>query len=158
MVPRRHNVGMQFDFIDVEAMSVVVRSANCTHAALGPTITSLFEGIIKSNPELESVGPPLVKYLAWTNESCTIEAGFPVGPGTTCDSQSAIRHYPSYTALMATFVGPYSGLSDAWIAMWKHIEAEGIQADMPCWDWYVGSPEPDPNAAVTELYVPLKSV
>lgn len=149
-----------FDYIDVEPITGLVRSASCLHQELGPTISRLFSELSAANPEAVIVSAPCVYYTGWHESTCEFEAVFPVDPSTVPGEGSSLKDYPSRTALMTVHTGPYEGLQAAWMQMWQYVEANGVQADMPCWDCYVLGPDQDQNPEnwVTELYIPLKKL
>lgn len=146
-----------YEYIDVEAVTAIVMTATCAHDQLGPTIGNLFADLSSANPEAELVGAPMVVYTDWRVDSCDIEVALPVEPGTTPRSGTILKTYPACTALMTTYVGPYEGLPEAWMGIWRYVEANGVDAGMPCWDSYVIGPNEEPDASkwTTELYIPL---
>lgn len=149
-----------YEFIEVESTSAFVMRATCDHASMGPTISKLFGALGAACVDAEMSGPPMVKYTAWHENDCELEAAFPVDSSAPAIEGVEKKDYPACTALTTTYTGPYDGLSDAWQEMWKHVEANGIKGDMPCWDVYVTDPsaEPDPTKWVTELYIPLLKI
>ena len=120
----------------------------------------MFGQISQSNPEAEMIGPPMIKYYDWTPPTCIVEAACPVAEGTLAGSGTELRNYPACTALSTEHVGPYDGLPQAWLELWKFAETNGVLADTPCWDTYVTDPseEPDSSKWVTELYIPIRKV
>lgn len=147
-----------YGYVDVEPVTAIMMTATCTHDQLGPTIARLFGELSQANPEAELVGPPMIYYRDWRPSDCDIEAALPVAEGTMPRSGTTLKTYPACTALISTHTGPYEGLPDAWMGMWRYVEQNGVEVDMPCWDVYVNDPgvEPDPAKWTTELYIPLK--
>lgn len=143
-----------YEFVDVEPVSVVSLSATCAHDRLGPTISQLFAELFEQYAEAELMGPPMVIYVDWRDRDCDIETALPVDPSTA----SGTTVIDGRTALRTTHIGPYEQLPEAWMGVWKYVADNGVDADVRCWDSYVVGPsqQPDPQQWVTELYVPLK--
>jgi effector-binding domain-containing protein len=149
-----------YEFVDVEAIDALVRTATCSHADLGPVITGLFGEIIEANSSANLVAPPRVIYAGWRESDCDIEVAMPVESGTVPAGGSLLKTYPACSAVMAMHQGPYEGLSQAWLNLWTHVTENGIQADGAPWDSYEVGPdtEPNPENWLTGIFIPLKKI
>lgn len=149
-----------FEFVEVPAMTCLVRRAACRHDELGHTIGRLVHEIIEANPDAVMQGPPMIRYLKWEPETCEIEAAVWVEDGTRPGQGSELKVLPGCSAVMHEHVGHYDGLADAWARFWQEVEKQGILVQMPCWDAYVTDPadEPDSSKWVTQLYIPLRKI
>jgi AraC family transcriptional regulator len=150
----------EIEFIEVEAVSAIAIRRTCNFDELAKLIPELFGQISLSNPEAEMIGPPMLKYYDWTPPTCIVEAACPVASGTKAGPGTEIREYPACTALFLEHQGPYEGLPQAWLDLWKFAEVNGVLADVPCWDTYVTDPgeEPDTSKWITELYIPIRKL
>ena len=100
----------------------------------------------------------MVVYTGWRDADCDIEAAFPVDPKTVPGPGSELMAYPACTAVFTTYEGPYTGLPQAWMDLWKYVADNNVDVKGPPWDTYVKPPvdEAHPETAVTELFIPLR--
>lgn len=145
------------EYVELEAVTALVRTAQCSHQDLGPTISRLFEEMVTSNPDAECIAPPCIYYADWRESDCDIEAAFPVDPATLPGTGTTLKTYPACTAITVTVNGSYDKLPNAWLELMAYIKDNNVDVYGAPWDSYVTPPNNDPESAVTELYVPLRS-
>lgn len=143
------------ELVDFPPVRILGVQSTCKAEELGPVIGQSYGKIVEQAGELDLAGPPRVYYLQWLPDSCTIAACLPVMelPAVSGDVQA--KELPGGIALMATHLGPYSGLAEAWAALWVEVADKGLKATGLCWDEYVTDPgeEPDDTKWQTDLYV-----
>lgn len=144
----------EYSVVDVDETYAFTAKSNCTHEMLGDTISELIERIVQANPEAEMVDAPRVYYTKWEQNSCEIEAAIPVVSGTPPQGGVTAKTYPATEAFTTTHVGPYSGLMEAWMALWEEVNKLGLDAQGAPWDSYT-PPGDDPNQNITDLYIPV---
>lgn len=147
-----------FTIVEYPAFSALVKVAKCRHDELGTVIGQLYGDITAANPNTELIDAPCLFYPVWEAETCDIVAALPVAKDTVAGAGTEIRDYEGCTALQGVHTGPYTGLPQAWTAMWNYIQTNNIDASGVPWDRYVTDPgmEPDSSKWVTEIYVPIR--
>lgn len=99
-------------------------------------------------------GPPFARYLA-LGVQVEAEAGFPY-VGTLIPTErvhDAIL--PGGRAALATHVGPYDDLADAWQRLDAWIREQGLEASSAPWESYLTGPD-DPGQPVTQIVFPIR--
>lgn len=102
-------------------------------------------------------GPAIGWYHGMPGETVDVSAGFPVTgalAGPLGDNLEVVE-LPGGRALVATYVGAYDGLGEAWGEVMAAAGDRDPRGDM--WEEYVTEPDPggDPDANVTRLVLPL---
>lgn len=147
-----------YDFVEVDPITALVRRATCSHNELGPVITREFTAIMEANPDAELVGAPMAVYLEWREHDCDVEMAMPVDPNSVPGAGTELKTYPSCSAVHATHTGPYEGLYGAWMNLWAELQSNNVVVGgAPPWDAYTVGAEDDPNPDtwITDLYIPL---
>lgn len=109
--------------------------------------------------EFTPVGPAFAQYLSPPAEVVDLAVGFPVRPpvGDLSSAQSGELH----EGPVATMVheGSFDGLGDSWarLTTWVHEQGLTPAQGVPFWEVYLTEPSPemDPAALRTALYLPL---
>lgn len=151
------NVMEPLSMVTVDEVTALVRRAICNHADLGPTIGRLFSEIAVGNPDADLEAAPCVYYREWKPDTCEIEVALPVSGMVGPAEGTFLKTYPACRAAMATHLGPYELLHEAWMKFYAQVQRAGLQPNGYPWDSYVSGPieDPDPRNWVTELYIPI---
>ncbi|HEU4673391.1 MAG TPA: GyrI-like domain-containing protein [Candidatus Limnocylindrales bacterium] len=99
-------------------------------------------------------GPPFARYLAF-GERIEAEVGFPYVGTLQPTDRVHDAELPGGRAVMATYVGPYEGIGDAWEQVRGWLRAERLVEAGPPWESYLTGPE-EPGAPVTQIVFPVR--
>lgn len=144
----------EYSVVEVDETYAFVARSSCNHEMLGDTIADLIGRIIAANPNADMVDAPRVYYTKWEQNACEIEVAIPVVPGSQAMGGVEVKVNPGTDAFTTTFVGPYTGLMEAWMAMWEEVNRLGLDAQGAPWDAYT-PPGDDPEQNITDLYIPV---
>ncbi len=105
------------------------------------------------------VGGAVGWYHRMPSDTADVTVGFPV-TGAVVGAASGevdVVELPGGPALVATHVGGYDGLEDAWAGVEEHRVATGVAGRGDFWEEYLTEPQPDgdPDENVTRLVLPL---
>ena len=98
---------------------------------------------------------PITVYLAMDPSILRFRSGVMVSAEDAKKATGEVQadNLPAGDAMMTTHIGPYSNMNQSHGALWKHMEAEGIEGAMPVWEVYVDDPEDTDEAELrTEIY------
>lgn len=113
-------------YIEVEGFTALVRSAQCSHDQLGPTIGRLFQELASANPNVDLSAPPCLYYVDWRESDCDVEAAFPVDPSTVPGEGSQLKTFEAATAISVTVNGSFDKLPDAWMELMAYIKDNNV--------------------------------
>jgi len=111
-----------------------------------------------------AAGAPFGLYHQWGPDVVDVEVGFPVagsvnGLPALADAppgEPGNSSLPGGRVVMATHVGPYSGLADANAKLHAWIESEGLEIAGGLWESYVDDPGATPESELrTEIFWPV---
>ncbi|MCB0642653.1 MAG: SRPBCC family protein [Phaeodactylibacter sp.] len=123
-----------------------------SYGAIQPQIAAL--------KEVEAVGMPCGLYYDWDEavQETTMAAAIPVNQAGTFTEPVANVEIAAGPAWMIEYKGNYDGLGTAHEAIAAYLEANSLEAQMPCIEEYVTDPgtEPDPSKWITKIYYLLK--
>src|SRR5579884_1196827 len=103
-------------------------------------------------------GPPFARYVAWCDETCDIQAGFPIAGEMAVSGDFKYIEMGECEAAYTIHRGSYDELATAHQAIKEWIEHCGQEVSGPPWEVYVTDPgeHPDPNEWVSAVYWPLE--
>jgi effector-binding domain-containing protein len=104
-------------------------------------------------------GPPYTLYREWGASGGDIEVGFPTTAPIPHDGEVVPAELPEVQAAVATYVGPYEGLGEAYEELQRWIRSHGHEPDKAMWEVYLTDPGADPDTSHwrTQIVWPLKS-
>jgi effector-binding domain-containing protein len=117
-------------------------------------------------------GPPFALYTNTTHEpefTADIEIGFPLArpladlhdgdPAEVDGMQVVASELPAGDVAVASHLGSYDGLGQAWGELMGAIGAMGRAPGEPFWESYVTEPSPevDPATLRTDLFCPVRT-
>ena len=99
-------------------------------------------------------GPPFSRYHGF-GDPIDAEAGFPyIGTLAETERVYAIR-LPAGRAVLATHVGSYEGIGEAWSRVDAWIHEHGLVQTSAPWEAYLTGPD-DPGQPVTQIVFPVR--
>lgn len=124
-------------------------------ATLGPLYGAIVNFAQRSGTAF--AGPPFTRFVESSQGLLTIEAGLPVTAAIAGSGEVQAGTLPGGRAATMTHRGPYDRLMDAYAALERWIEAQGLAIAGPPWEVYVTDPAqtPDPRDWRTELFWPV---
>jgi effector-binding domain-containing protein len=113
---------------------------------------------------LTPVGPPVTRYVqgaggmdsAGQAEVFTLEAGFPCVPGFTGTTTVEAGVLPGGEALVATHVGAWTELGEAYAAVETHLAEHGLARAGDPWETYLDGPDVEVHRTI--LTVPCRTL
>jgi effector-binding domain-containing protein len=139
----------------------VTRTMADLPAAFGEFLPKVAERA--SQAGLSMTDPPYARYHAM-GEEIDVEIGAPVSgpPGAlppladVAMGEVGLSSLPGGRAVVTTYVGPYSGLGDAWHELDRWLHDQGLERTGPGWESYIDDPyEIAPEALRTEIVLPV---
>lgn len=107
----------------------------------------------------EVTGPAIGWYHGMPDPTVDVAAGFGVDglAEGALDDDVVVLPLPGGDAAVATYVGPYDGLGEAWAVVEAWRSRAGVAGRGDFYEEYVTDPSPegDPNRNVTRLVLPL---
>jgi len=106
-------------------------------------------------------GLPFTRYIEMGHGLITIEPGMrvadPASPQSAGEGEVIADVLPGGPVATTMHVGPYEQLSDAYAAIERWIEAQGLAKSGAPWECYINDPgeHPDPKDWKTEVFWPL---
>lgn len=138
---------------------VAVRRAAVPMAELPGFFDTAYRTVARAVPAVGGtiLGPAIGWYHGMPAETIDVSAGFPVtgaAAGPLGDDVEVVE-LPGGRALVASYLGSYEGLGDAWGEMMAAADDRALRGDM--WEEYVNEPDPggDPDANEVRLVLPL---
>jgi effector-binding domain-containing protein len=102
------------------------------------------------------ISRPFARYMDFTPEDCTLEAGFIVDRSVAVDGDRIrAKDEGGYIALSALHVGPYSSLGQTHDALREYIRIHGYAAAGAPVEYYLSPPETPPTEQKTEVVWPV---
>lgn len=120
-----------------------------------PAIDELFGTLAAQG--IRPAGPLFNNFLTTDPGAFEFEVGVPVEAAVTPSGRVVPGHLPAVRAAKTTYVGPYSGLHQAWREFGERARSPGHKPAPGIREYYVYGPEsnPDPATWRTELILPL---
>lgn len=102
-------------------------------------------------------GPPLVRYLSFSDDAVELEGGLPVDAPIAPGDRIQPITIPAGEAAVTWHVGHYDGIKDAHMAVHQWVADNNRRFGAPPYEVYWTDPgeEPDPAKWRTEIVVPL---
>lgn len=124
---------------------------------LGPLYGSIFGFAQQCGAAL--AGQPFTRYVEWGAALLTIEAGLPIAVPVTGSGEVRVDTLPGGRVAATTHEGPYDRLLDAYAALERWIETQGLRPAGAPWEVYVTDPadHPDPRDWRTDVFWPIAS-
>ncbi len=123
---------------------------------LGEALDTVSQALVKA--EASPAGPAFARYLTVSDDTVSLEAGFPVDGEFRLSGGVESLTLPGGEAAMTLHVGPYDQLDQVHASIERWIKDQGrVPAGAP-WEAYVTDPTSDPDTSTwqTEVYWPLK--
>ena len=105
-------------------------------AAIGEAIGRLMPELMAAAGD-RAAGPPLARWHAWQDDRGTMELAVPVRGGAKGSGRVEKGTLPGGRAVVATHVGPYTGLADAWRRVREWIREKGLEGRDAPWEVYL---------------------
>ncbi|MBG6084656.1 GyrI-like domain-containing protein [Zhihengliuella flava] len=147
------------------ARTAVVRGTDVPFAELTAFYDAAFAalGEVLNAEGLSPVGPAFALMTREPSESMDFEVGFaidhPLEGSRTSAAGTVVEPsvLPEGTTAVASHLGAYDALGDAWGGLMTWIGEHGYSPQLPFWEVYVTepSPEADPESMRTDLFVPV---
>lgn len=102
-------------------------------------------------------GPPVAFYAGATEQVADVTAGFPV-IGSVVPARGLVAlTLPGGPTVEATYVGAYDGLADAYAALTRWFEEQGLTPSAAMWEEYLVGPATvaDPGRWQTRIVYPM---
>jgi AraC-like DNA-binding protein/effector-binding domain-containing protein len=106
---------------------------------------------------LAIAGWPLARYVSMSPGLVTVDIAMPLATAAQGEGEMQSGELSGGPVAVGVHAGPYEQLSETHAAIERWIEARGLSASGPPWEWYVTDPahHPDPADWRTEVYWPL---
>ncbi|MGH1488963.1 MAG: helix-turn-helix domain-containing protein [Acidimicrobiales bacterium] len=109
---------------------------------------------------LAMAGPPFVRYIDQSPAFVTVEAGVPLAepaPEPPSDAGISAGSIPAASVATTIHKGPYETLGEAYVALDRWMDDQGVAAAGPSWEVYLTDPAevPDPAEWLTEINWPI---
>lgn len=103
------------------------------------------------------VGPPIVRYLSFSDDAVELEGGLPVDAPIASGDRIQPITLPAGEAAVTWHVGSYDRLSEAHMALHHWVAENNRRSGAPSYEVYWTDPgeEPDPTKWRTEIVFPL---
>lgn len=147
------NTVMEFIEKSLPALELSQRTATVAdRSQIGPVIGPMFEELVAA--QIEAGGQPAHPAYAWCRadgERLDFGAGF----DTEIDGFETGELDAVERAVTVTYVGPMSGIGDAWAELGTHVASLGLEPYGPCREVYLDTNGPQ-EKWVTELQQPVR--
>ena len=150
----------EFDIRPVPIQLVIYENGTCKHSdmpALRDSILIAVYGYLREY-QIEVGGPPYCRFVAWRDEDCDIEAGFPLLYPVHADGRLQVGQVGGGGALHTLHRGPYNRLGEAHKAALAWMTSHGKRQTGPPWEVYLTGHAlfPDPKDWVAEVFYPVR--
>ncbi|HEX8024957.1 MAG TPA: GyrI-like domain-containing protein [Candidatus Limnocylindrales bacterium] len=138
-----------------ERMVAVVRIVGAAAelpALLGEAFEAAMRQIATSGGQV--AGPPFARYLA-LGPTIEAEVGFPFIGRLIATDLVREAVLPGGHAVLATHVGPYGQIGEAWRQIEAWIRQQGLAPAEAPWESYLTGPD-DPGEPVTQIVFPVR--
>ncbi|HTT04551.1 MAG TPA: GyrI-like domain-containing protein [Steroidobacteraceae bacterium] len=144
---------------ELAAQSVLLIRRRVERSQLSATLGPLYGAIVTfaQRSGAAFAGQPFTRYVESSHGLLTIEAGLPVTAPIAGSGEVEAGTLPGGRMATTTHPGPYDRLMDAYAALERWIEAQGLSIAGPPWEVYVTDPAgtPDPRDWRTDLFWPI---
>lgn len=105
----------------------------------------------------ETVGPPMVFSPDFGKEEFDLVICMPVAAGAAAGEGVALEEIAGAHVVFATHKGPYTGVPDAYTALFKWVEQNGRTPAGPAREVYLNDPQDVPESELlVEVAIPLQ--
>ena len=165
----RHSIGtdMTYDIVqkDLDAQPVLLVRRRVTRSEIGAAIAEALPHIFMYAQKhgIALAGHPLTRYVEVGAGLLTIEPAMRVVSGRGSDNKTAAEGevvedvLPAGSAATTIHAGPYETLTEAYAALERWMEQNGLRPAGPPWEDYITDPAefPDPKDWKTEVCWPV---
>lgn len=127
--------------------SVLMVRRRVERSALAATLGPLYGAIVDFAQRCGAgfAGPPFTRFVESGHGLLTIEAGLPVTAPIAGSGEVQAGTLPGGRTATTTHVGPYDRLPDAYAALERWIESQGLAVAGAPWEVYITDPAETPN-------------
>jgi effector-binding domain-containing protein len=124
--------------------------------AVGPAMGAAFAAVGKAGAI--PVGPPLCKYLTYSETSVEFETGVPVAAPFPGDGDVRAGEVGGCEAAVGVHVGPYDTIGQTYQKLQAWIEGQGRKPATVMWESYLTDPQQEPDSSKwrTEICWPVE--
>lgn len=151
---------MQSETVQTHAQPMVYVRFNATMDSneIGSKMGEAFQtlGQFIGTNGISPTGPALAVYHDYTNDSMTVDVGFPVEAAALGKATGDVKagETPSGKAMKFMHMGAYDKLRDTYGAIEQHFKDEGIPMSPVCWEVYLNDPDATPEEGLlTEIFM-----
>lgn len=123
----------------VDATPVAVVKEIVPRDAVAEFIGRAFSAVMSEVDYGALAGPPIARY-DFVGDDFSIEAGFPVPPGTTVSGDVQLIELPAGDVAQTMHVGPYEDVVEAYHAMESWFVSNGYRPNGAPWESYLDEP------------------
>lgn len=133
----------------VQPTPAVVVVEKVAHDQIARFLGRAFGSVMASLGGQPVTGPPFARYEV-TSTGFSIEAGFPVAPGTSVNGEGQVIELPGGTVARTMHVGSYDQVSEAYQAIEAWFGENSRRPTGAPWESYLDGPEvAQPRTLVT---------
>jgi effector-binding domain-containing protein len=144
----------------VDEQLVAVILLTCPIAGIPDAMGTAFHELETAirDADVEMTGPPFARYLEFSPEQITLQAGCPIGTTFPASRRVEIGSLPAGEVATVVHVGPYERLAETYSALNAWLADHGREPAGPMWEVYLTDPsvEPDPAIWRTEIFQPIR--
>lgn len=118
----------------------------------GPTYERVAEAVGAAGATI--AGPAYAEYFGMPTDTVDVEIGFGIDKVAEIDGL-VVKERPATRAVVATHVGPYDQLEQAYAELMPWLEMEEHELAESMFELYLSGPEEEPATTVTKLVFPL---
>jgi effector-binding domain-containing protein len=155
---------MNIEIRELQPQTILSIRENCSPEtkAIGDALGKIYDEIdevIKEN-KLTIAAPCLTIFYDYSEKNVDIEGGTPINKDKDIKLSGRVKlnELPGGKTLVASYYGPYEGLSDAYMKFFDYIRDNNLQPQGPPWETYVINRQTEPDASkwLTEIHISLK--
>ena len=141
---------------EIESQPMLSIRAQTVFENIGPEMGKLFPRIMGYITKIgaKPAGMPLALYHHFGSDGVDMECAIPMAHPVEGSGDIVTGNTPSGKVAVATYIGPYTRLMEAYDALEEWMKAEGLTPNGPPWEVYVTDPgaEPDSSKWQTDVY------
>lgn len=152
-------MGYEIETRELTPQRIASIRTKTTQAELSETLGQILPEVLNSiqSQSVSPAGPPIALYHLFSEQEIDVEGGLPVGKEFNPQGRVGVGELPGGKAAVATHIGPYEKLPEAYDAIQKWIADSGRQIAGEPWEVYVTDPgvESDSSNWRTEVFWPI---
>ncbi|MGL5540716.1 MAG: GyrI-like domain-containing protein [Erysipelotrichaceae bacterium] len=147
-------MSVTYEVVETEKASILMVHEVIAFAELKQTLGKAFAQLYQymGMHQIEALSAPFARYLQFSETGVALDIGIVVADSIKGEGAILNSSIPKGMWAQATYVGPYSGLSEEYAAFEQWMSAQGYTHGAIAYEWYLNDPQRVPaSELITQI-------